>query len=114
VAAALKVNAMDNKVIKFLIVFALVLLAMMLNLGDNFLARMGLHTDYVYLILVALVIAALIFSRTPKMIFVVLLLVVASNVPSDYLFNIEIDRDYVAALMVAVVLIPYVTSWLDS
>jgi len=105
---------MDNKILKFLIVFSLVLLAMVLNFGDNFLARMGLHTDYIYLILVALIIAALIFSRTLKMIFIVLVLVVASNVPPDYLFNVEIDRDYVAALMVAVVLIPYVTSWLDS
>jgi len=104
---------MDNKFLKFLIVFTLVLLAMVLNVADNFIARMGLHDDYVYLVLVALIIAALIFSRTPKMIFVVLLLVVASNVPSDYLFNIEVDRDYVAALMVAAVLIPYVTSWLD-
>ena len=77
------------------------------NLEDNVISRLGLATNYAYVLGTALVGTALIAGRNAFIIASIVVFSLNANMPADFSLNFGMDRDYYTGLMMAFVCQPF-------
>ncbi len=78
--------------IKAIVVFITLLLAIGVNLQDNMIARTGFESGVLTAVLVAIALTALLAYRSVVLIVAIVALVVGANLPADVAAGIHLDR----------------------
>ena len=99
---------------KWVLVFLVITLAIGVNMPDNILARYGFESSALTVALAAVALTGMIAYRKLSLVFIMILLVVAANLPEGALFGFDIDRDVLLATLVALILIPFVQRQLED
>ena len=92
--------------LKPLILGALAFVTLGISIASEMLGRLGLGDNYVIVVSLALVIAALLLSKNLLMIGIVILGVIAVNLPTATLQNYGLDQDMLLAFVCALILGP--------
>ena len=101
--------------VKWALVFLVVLLAVGINMPDNILARYGFETSALTVALAAIALTGMIAYRRLSLVFIMVLLVVGANLPSGTeIFGFNIDRDVMLATLIALIVIPVVQRQLED
>lgn len=99
--------------LKFGLVFFVMLMTITINLPDSIIARVGIEPDYMLASLTAIIITGLIQYRKLALIVLVVFMSLGANMPEDFMLNFGINRDYLAAGLVAIVLTPFIAKQFD-
>ncbi|MFT7685503.1 MAG: hypothetical protein ACI9FB_000846 [Candidatus Azotimanducaceae bacterium] len=91
------------------IIFFVLFISFGTNLEDNFISRIGLDSNYGYVIFAAMLITLFVTNRHGLMIAAILIFSLNANMPIDFELNLGFDRDYYTGLMVALILQPLTT-----
>lgn len=100
--------------LKWILVFLVVMLAVGINMPDNMLARYGLESSFLTVALAAVALTGMIAYRNLGLVFAMLLLVVGANLPEGALFGYQVDREVVLATLIALIVIPFVQRQLED
>ena len=101
--------------VKWALVFLVVLLAIGINMPDNFLARYGVETSALTVALAAIALTGMIAYRRLSLVFIMVLLVVGANLPADTtILGFHIDRDVMLATLIALIVIPVIQRQLED
>lgn len=100
--------------VKAIVVFITLLLAIGINLQDNMIARTGFESGVLTAVLVAIALTALLAYRSVVLIVAIVALVVGANLPADVAAGIYLDRDILLATLVAILLMPFLQRHLDG
>ena len=100
-------------ILKVVLLFIVLMMTAAINMEDNFIARLGVDSNYLMMALVAVVFTGLLAYRNLLLIVIVLFLCVGANMPQDVMQNFGIDRDYLTGILVAIVLVPVLGKILD-
>jgi len=101
---------MDVKILaKGFMIFLVLFISLGTNIEDNFISRMGLDSNYGYVIFAAMLITLFVTNRHGLMIAAILLFSLNANMPIDFGLNFGFDRDYYTALMMALIIQPLTT-----
>lgn len=101
---------MENgkRVIKPVVYGAVIFTTLGITIANETLSRFGLEQNRMLLFSVALVLAALLFSRNVILLGSVVLGVLALNLPEATLIQYRLDRDVLLAAVCALILVPSV------
>jgi ABC-type spermidine/putrescine transport system permease subunit I len=95
-------------VVKFILVFLVLLMVIAINLPQGAIAGLGFDANYLIAVLTALVIAGLVSSQKLGLIVVVVCAAIAANVPREVADSIGYNRDIMLAVLIALVILPFV------
>jgi len=94
--------------IKFWVVFLVVLMVLAVNLPGGMLSGFGVNPNILIATLVAFVIAGMVEHQKLGMIALVVVVALAANVPASMAESIGYDRDILIAVLVGLVLLPFI------
>jgi hypothetical protein len=101
---------MDIKIMaKGFVIFVVLFISLGTNIEDNFIARLGLDSNYGYVIFVAVLITMFLMNRRTLTVFAILIFSLNANMSIDFGLNLGFDRDYYTALMMALIFQPLTT-----
>ena len=96
--------------VRYAVVFLLLAVTIGTNLEDNVISRIGINSNYIYVIAAALLGSALTAGRNSFAIAAIVIFSLNANMPSEFSLNLGFDRDYYTGLTLALVFQPMV-SW---
>lgn len=99
----------QGPVMKFVLVFIVMLMTIGANLPDGAIARLGLDPDWLKAALAAWILTALVAHRRMALIVLVVFMSLMANLPMD----VGIDKDILLGSLVAVVVTPYLARWIN-
>jgi hypothetical protein len=94
---------------KGVVIFLVLFISLGTNIEDNIIARMGLGSNYGYVIFTAMLITLLVVNRHALMVISILFFCLNANMPIDFELNLGFDRDYYTGLMIALIIQPLAT-----
>lgn len=101
-----KIARRDNRSVRP-ILYALVLFAIVgISLATETMSRFGLEDNYIVVVSVAFLFAALLLGKKRVLILIVLVGVMAINIPVEFLEPYNVDRDVLLSIVCAIILAP--------
>ena len=90
------------------LIFLVLMIAIVINLEDNMIARLGFEPTFLKITLVAVVITGLVIHHNLALVVLVLFLSVGANMPAGFMLNFGIDRDILTGFLGAIILMPFI------
>lgn len=100
--------------LRWVMVFVVVLLAIGANMPDNMIARIGVDSTVLTVILAAIALTGVIAYRNLALVVAMVLLVIGANMPDGFMAGINLDRDVMLATLIALILAPFLQRHLES
>ena len=92
---------------KFVALFLIIFMSVVINLPDGYIARLGIDANVIMAALVAFVLAGLIMHLRLALIVLVVCLSIGANLPESAAESFGVNRDYLLVGLVAFVLLPF-------
>jgi hypothetical protein len=103
-----------GKIVRWVAVFTVVILAITINMPDNMLARYGIDTNFLVIALAAIALTGMIAYRRLGLLFLMVLLVVGANLPESVTTSFNINREWLLATLIALVILPFVQNHFEG
>ncbi|MFN3239760.1 MAG: hypothetical protein ACE37D_22280 [Pseudomonadales bacterium] len=92
--------------IRTCVIFLVLATTLATNMDDNLLARLGMDSNFAYVLGFAALFSVLLSERNAFIVAAVVMFSLNANMPIDFSLNLGVDRDYYAGLMFALLLQP--------
>jgi hypothetical protein len=97
---------MASENMKFVALFLIIFMSVVINLPDGYIARLGIDANVIMAALVAFVLAGLIMHLRLALIVLVVCLSIGANLPESAAESFGVNRDYLLVGLVSLVLFP--------
>lgn len=91
---------------KFVLVFFILFISIVINLPSSVISRLGFEADYLIAALMAMIVAGLVQHKQLFLIVLVALCSLLANMPKDMLAGWVLDPDYFFAVLVGLAITP--------
>ena len=93
---------------KLVLLFLVVFLTIGVTLSASFLESLGFDTNYMLIVLGAIVITGMVAFRGLALIVLTFLLSIVINLPEDFLVNYGVDRDILFMAVILLIIFPLI------
>lgn len=99
--------------VKFIVLFLLLFLGIVLNMEHSFISRLGFEMNYLVAAGVSFLISWLALNHHVFVVAVLVIMATAANLPEATAAGLGYDRDIMLAALIAVILLPLIIKFFD-